>query len=98
MNRSGWNGSSGCTCTCPAGFGGALCDIPDNIEQPTGTGCWKCDAMTYVQCATEGSFQTCSEDNTNGDNGVCFVEYREQNQKLTQLCTGCKDAKDCSKS
>ena len=50
--------------------------------------------MTYVQCATEGTFQTCSEDNTNGDNGVCFVEYREQNQKLTQLCTGCKDAKD----
>jgi hypothetical protein len=82
-----------CTCTCPAGFTGAQCEIPTST--PTGTGCWKCDAMTYVQCATEGTFQTCSEDNTNGDNGVCFVEYREQNQKLTQLCTGCKDAKSC---
>lgn len=82
-----------CGCTCPAGFTGAQCEIPTST--PTGTGCWKCDAMTYVQCATEGTFQTCSEDNTNGDNGVCFVEYREQNQKLTQLCTGCKDAKSC---
>jgi len=94
MNRTGY-GTTGCTCTCPNGFGGTRCEIPDTIEAPTGTGCWKCDAMTYVQCATEGSFQTCSEDNTNGDNGVCFVEYREQNQKLTQLCTGCKDAKSC---
>ena len=84
-----------CSCTCPAGFTGAQCETATNA--PTGEGCWKCDAMTYVQCATEGSFQTCSEDNTNGDNGVCFVEYREQNQKLTQLCTGCKDAKDSLK-
>lgn len=82
-----------CTCVCPAGFTGDQCETP--LNTPTGTGCWKCDAMTYVQCATEGSFQTCSEDNTRGDNGVCFVEYREQNQKLTQLCTGCKDAKSC---
>ena len=84
-----------CGCTCPAGFTGASCETPTNA--PVGTGCWKCDAMTYVQCATEGSFQTCSDDNTNGDNGVCFVEYREQNQKLTQLCTGCKDAKESFK-
>ena len=81
-----------CSCTCLEGFTGAQCETP--LETPTGTGCWKCDAMTYVQCATEGSFQTCSEDQSNGDNGVCFVEYREQNQQLTQLCTGCKDAKD----
>ena len=85
-----------CTCVCPAGFTGAQCETA--VNTPTGTGCWKCDAMTYVQCATEGTFQTCSEDNTRGDNGVCFVEYREQNQKLTQLCTGCKDAKDCLKN
>jgi len=82
-----------CNCNCPTGFTGARCETATNT--PTGTGCWKCDAMTYVQCATEGSFQTCSEDQSNGDNGVCFVEYREQNQKLTQLCTGCKDAKSC---
>merc|ERR1712131_393956 len=82
-----------CSCTCLEGFTGAQCETP--LETPTGTGCWKCDAMTYVQCATEGSFQTCSEDQSNGDNGVCFVEYREQNQQLTQLCTGCKDAKSC---
>ena len=85
-----------CTCDCPAEFTGAQCETP--VNTPTGTGCWKCDAMTYVQCATEGTFQTCSEDNRRGDNGVCFVEYREQNQKLTQLCTGCKDAKDCLKN
>ena len=84
-----------CSCTCLEGFTGAQCETP--LETPTGTGCWKCDAMTYVQCATEGSFQTCSEDQSNGDNGVCFVEYREQNQQLTQLCTGCKDAKDSFK-
>lgn len=82
-----------CSCNCPAGFSGADCSIADIV--PEGDGCWKCDAMTYVQCATEGTFQKCSEDNTNGDNGVCFVEYREQNQQLTQLCTGCKDATSC---
>lgn len=82
-----------CACSCPEGFTGANCETPTST--PTGTGCWKCDAMTYVQCATEGTFQTCSEDQSNGDNGVCFVEYREQNQQLTQLCTGCKDAKSC---
>merc|ERR1712193_346724 len=60
-----------------------------------GTGCWKCDAMSFTACATGGYFQTCSPDQTNGDNGVCFLELRETNQFLTQLCTGCKDRNSC---
>lgn len=76
-----------CTCTCPNGWTGDKCETSTGV-QPTGTGCWKCDAMTYVQCATEGTFQLCPAENVNN---VCFVEYREQNQKLTQLCTGCKE-------
>jgi len=62
---------------------------------PTATGCWKCDAMSFTACATGGYFQTCSPDQTNGDNGVCFLELRETNQFLTQLCTGCKDRNSC---
>ena len=76
-----------CTCSCPNTHTGDKCQ--DEVgEQPTGTGCWKCDAMTYAQCATEGTFQLCPPENVNS---VCFVEYREQNQQLTQLCTGCKE-------
>merc|ERR1739838_68435 len=53
--------------------------------------CWKCDQMTYANCATLGSYETCEA----GDRDCCFVEIREQNQKLAQLCTGCKDATAC---
>ena len=61
----------------------------------TGEGCWKCDAMTYSNCATEGYWQQCSPDQTAGDYGVCFLELRETNQLMTQLCTGCKSRTAC---
>merc|ERR1711990_1193403 len=60
-----------------------------------GTGCWKCDAMSYTTCASEGYWQDCSNDQAAGDSGVCFIELRETSQELTQLCTGCKDAQAC---
>jgi len=63
--------------------------------KPTGEGCWKCDAMTYSNCATQGYWQECSPDQTAGDNGVCFLELRETNQLMTQLCTGCKSRTAC---
>lgn len=61
-----------------------------------GSGCWKCDKMNFVTCATEGSFQDCAADQAAGDSGVCFIELRESLQGLTQLCTGCKDAVACN--
>jgi len=60
-----------------------------------GEGCWKCDAMSFTTCATEGYWQQCSPDQTAGDYGVCFLELRETNQLLTQLCTGCKSRNAC---
>lgn len=60
-----------------------------------GTGCWKCDQMNFLDCATSGSWTECSPDQTAGDYGVCFLELREQNQLLTQLCTGCKARNAC---
>ena len=65
----------------------------DNIVY--GTGCWKCDAMSYTTCASEGYWQDCSNDQAAGDSGVCFIEMRETSQELTQLCTGCKDSQAC---
>jgi len=56
-----------------------------------GVKCWKCDAMTYATCASTGSWQLCPL----GDKDCCFVEIREQKQKLQQLCTGCKDKTAC---
>jgi hypothetical protein len=63
--------------------------------QTQGTGCWKCDRMNFLDCATSGEWTTCSPDQTAGDYGVCFLELREQNQLLTQLCTGCKSRNSC---
>jgi len=63
--------------------------------QTVGEGCWKCDAMTFATCATAGQWQQCSPDQTDGDFGVCFLELRETNQLLTQLCTGCKSRNAC---
>ena len=62
------------------------------------SGCWKCDAMTFGQCAVQGSFETCASDSdtTTGRDAVCFLEMRETNQKLQQLCTGCKSANACA--
>jgi len=56
-----------------------------------GIQCWKCDAMTYEMCATEGRFQVCPL----GDKDCCFIEVREKKQKLMQLCTGCKAKRAC---
>lgn len=64
-------------------------------ESVYGTGCWKCDAMSYTTCASDGYWQDCSNDQAAGDSGVCFIEMRETSQELTQLCTGCKDAQAC---
>lgn len=68
--------------------------IPDD-STTYGSGCWKCDKMNFVTCATEGSFQDCAADQAAGDYGVCFIELRESLQGLTQLCTGCKDVQAC---
>lgn len=56
-----------------------------------GIQCWKCDAMSYEMCATEGRFQVCPL----GDKDCCFIEVREKKQKLMQLCTGCKAKRAC---
>jgi hypothetical protein len=76
-------------------------DAPPEEEAPAddsvyGTGCWKCDKMSFSDCATQGEFTACSADQSNGDYGVCFIEMRENFQRLTQLCTGCKDANACN--
>jgi len=56
-----------------------------------GDHCWKCDQMTMSDCSTEGRMEKCQK----GDKDCCFVEIREQHQKLQQLCTGCKDKVAC---
>lgn len=69
---------------------------PPNTDEIYGSGCWKCDEMNYVNCAVNGYFQSCAADQAAGDSGVCFIEFRESLQGLTQLCTGCKDAQACA--
>jgi len=56
-----------------------------------GTTCWKCDQMSYSECSAKGDFEVCSK----GDKDCCFVEVRENNQALQQLCTGCKSRDAC---
>jgi len=84
----------------PAGPGPTATEPPATTapsdDSVYGSGCWKCDKMNYVTCATEGSFQDCAADQAAGDAGVCFIELRESLQGLTQLCTGCKDALACN--
>lgn len=84
----------------PAGTPPPATTPPPITPAPTdnevyGTGCWKCDAMSYATCASAGYWQDCSNDQVAGDSGVCFIELRETSQALTQLCTGCKDAQAC---
>ena len=55
----------------------------DKALRSSGTSCWKCDAMSYEQCAAEGRYEECSL----GENDSCFVEIREVKSRLTQLCT-----------
>lgn len=70
---------------------------PTTTPAPTGNGCWKCDAMSYAQCAGQGSFEICASDpdTTTGRDAVCFLELRESNNRLRQLCTGCKSRNAC---
>ena len=37
---------------------------------PDGSSCWKCDQMTYANCAAEGDIELCQK----GDKDCCFVE------------------------
>lgn len=53
--------------------------------------CWKCDAMSFTDCASQGDYEPCPL----GDQDCCFVEIRETKQKLQQLCTGCKHKQAC---
>jgi hypothetical protein len=69
---------------------------PPSTDEIYGSGCWKCDEMNFVGCAVNGYFQDCAADQAAGDAGVCFIEFRESHQGLTQLCTGCKDAQACA--
>jgi hypothetical protein len=56
-----------------------------------GDSCWKCDQMTYADCAAKGRIETCQK----GDKNCCFIEIRETAQQLQQLCTGCKSKNAC---
>ena len=60
-------------------------------QQNVGMSCWKCDAMTYASCASNGRYEECQP----GDLDCCFVEVREKYQSLQQLCTGCKAKNAC---
>jgi len=53
--------------------------------------CWKCDQMTYSECASLGEYESCEL----GEAGSCFLEIREVYGKLKQLCTGCKSLVAC---
>jgi len=39
-----------------------------------------------------GQFETCPS----GEQSVCFIEIREVNQQVNQLCTGCKNTQACT--
>lgn len=56
-----------------------------------GSSCWKCDAMSFYDCAANGQFEECRL----GDKDCCFIEIRATDQRLQQLCTGCKDFTAC---
>jgi len=54
------------------------------------TGCWTCDASSFLGCAQSGRFETCPT------NSVCFVEMREEAQQLVSISTGCQNQFACS--
>lgn len=54
--------------------------------------CWKCDQMSYSECASSGEYTFCSL----GEANSCFYEVREVQGSLKQLCTGCKQADACA--
>jgi len=56
-----------------------------------GSGCFKCDQMSMAECAALGQFETCPL----GEQSHCFIEIREVNQQVNQLCTGCKNSQAC---
>merc|ERR1712193_436097 len=56
-----------------------------------GQGCFKCDQMSMAECAALGQFETCPS----GESSMCFIEIREVNQQVNQLCTGCKNTQAC---
>jgi len=58
----------------------------------TDEACWKCDEMTYTDCAANGRYTQCGL----GESSSCFYEIRETNGKLSQLCTGCKETTACN--
>lgn len=54
--------------------------------------CWKCDSMSYSDCATSGKYTLCGL----GEHSSCFYEIREVEGALAQLCTGCKQTEACT--
>lgn len=64
---------------------------PTTTTTVPGASCWKCDQMTYADCASNGDLNLCHP----GDTDCCFVEIRETRGKLAQLCTGCKAEAAC---
>jgi len=65
--------------------------VRTTIPPVLGSSCWKCDAMTFFDCAANGKYEECRL----GDKDCCFIEVRATDQKLQQLCTGCKDFTAC---
>lgn len=56
-----------------------------------GFDCWKCDRMTFADCALLGDWNNCPS----GDYDVCFMELRSVHNSVQQVCTGCKDGSAC---
>ena len=69
------------------------------INSVNGAGCWTCNANSYANCITEGSYEVCP---VNFDpagsvemNSVCFVELRERGQQMISIQTGCIQKAAC---
>jgi len=65
---------------------------PDDDKFDYGFDCWKCDQMTFADCAMNGEWKSCPT----GDYDVCFLELRSTHNNVQQICTGCKDLNACS--